>query len=402
MKRSGVSATATRSRGAPTSGEEAVGRMGARPCCPRGARVPCRRHPRPVQGASVRRTPDHAAAVCPVSPRSRRVGSGHRWTSGTLLSEEGPLHPPGPCRVVEAASDGRAPVRGGRRGWTPGGGHIRGAVSSRLCHTALAVCSASAGCTNRAENGATLSLRPDRGPVSPETTTFGLETWFLEKAQGRQLAERPPACPVGLAAGPWEGRSSSPPHDCSRAQTPTAVQWPTRPWRAQQQAVLGDRRTTHVGLAADGRLQGLPAQPQRSPGSGTLLSWQCPSMCGGRAAATPTCQRGARLKPANHSVGSAGSGDRPVTATGHRPGLRWTCGLGGGLPQAELRLRGREPRAQHSGSRGTRDEGDGVAEAWPQRRLELGLALGVPPPRPTHRPVRLLSTHRSVCNVFRL
>lgn len=83
-----------------------------------------------------------------------------------------------------------------------------------------------------------------------------------------------------------------------------------------------------MGLAADGRLQGLPARPQLSPGSGTLLSWQRPSMCSGGAAARPTRQRGAQLKPANHSVGSAGSGDRPVSATGHRPGLRWDCGVG--------------------------------------------------------------------------
>lgn len=59
-------------------------------------------------------------------------------------------------------------------------------AAPHLRHAALAVCSASAGCTNSAENsrGATLSLHPDRGPVSPETTTFGLETWFQEQARG--------------------------------------------------------------------------------------------------------------------------------------------------------------------------------------------------------------------------
>lgn len=92
--------------------------------------------------------------------------------------------------MAEHRSIGVATLRcgWGRRGWTSMGGHICGTISCspsapRSARRVLGLCRLH---QQRREQsrGATLSLHPDRGPVSPETTTFGLETWFQEQARG--------------------------------------------------------------------------------------------------------------------------------------------------------------------------------------------------------------------------
>lgn len=85
-------------------------------------------------------------------------------------------------------SVGTAALRrgGGRSGWPPTGGHICGTVSSPRAaqHSPwLGLCWMRKQ-LREPSRGATLSLHPDRGPVPPETTTFGIETWFQKRVWG--------------------------------------------------------------------------------------------------------------------------------------------------------------------------------------------------------------------------